>query len=161
MSNQEDKYRLTVSSTRQSYLTVLSNISQIKARKQAIISAKSSLRATMAGYEAGTRTMVEILQEQANLYKRQKDYAVSEYTYLTQFLTLKQLTGILDISDLEQINSWLENYQKTQKNDGTTKNKNKLTKKQVNTATKKQVQSNNTTIPIINNPVKKPAVPSS
>lgn len=138
ISDQETTHRSTVSSTRQSYLTVMSNISQIRARKQAIISAQSSLHATTAGYEAGTRTMVEVLQEQAKLYERQKDYAVSEYTYLTQLLTLKQLTGILDVNDLAQINSWLEKpkSEKPQTNSNVSKKKNKPTKQQVITAIK-------------------------
>ena len=112
ISDQETTHRSTVSATRQAYLTVLSNISQIKARKQAIKSAQSSLRATTAGYEVGTRTMVEVLQEQAKLYERQKDFAASEYTYITQFLTLKQLTGILDFNDFIKIDTWLEKAQK-------------------------------------------------
>lgn len=108
LADQEAKYRSTSSATRQAFLTVISNISQIKARKQAVKSAASSLRATMAGYEAGTRTMVEVLAEQTNLYNRQKDFTASEYTYIKQFLTLKQLAGILDANDLEQVNSWLD-----------------------------------------------------
>jgi len=136
ISDQETTHRSTVSLTRQAYLTVLSNISQIKARKQAIKSAQSSLHATIAGYEAGTRTMVEVLQEQANLYNRQKDFAVSEYAYITQLLTLKQLTGILDADDFIQINSWLKKPDNTQTSSNVTKKENKPVKKQVIAAAK-------------------------
>jgi len=144
ISDQETTHRSIVSSTRQAYLTVLSNISQIKARKQAIKSAQSSLHATTAGYEAGTRTMVEVLQEQAKLYDRQKDFAISEYTYITQFLTLKQLTGILGVDDFMQINLWLE---KPHINDTAPKKKDKLVKKHTNAvaASKKTDAINNTT----------------
>ncbi|CAL7960616.1 outer membrane protein [Gammaproteobacteria bacterium] len=146
ISDQETTHRSVVSSTRQAYLTVLSNISQIKARRQAIKSAQSSLRATIAGYEAGTRTMVEVLQEQAKLYDRQKDFAVSEYTYITQFLTLKQLTGILDINDFMKLNLWLE---KPQTNDTAPKKRDKLVKKQTLTvATSKKIDATSKTTEI-------------
>jgi outer membrane protein len=108
LSDQETKHRSTISLTRQAYLGVLSDISKIKANKQAIKSSQSSLRATKAGYEAGIRTMVDVLQAQAKLYDRQKDFAISEYDYMIQFLTLKQLAGILDENDLRQINAWLK-----------------------------------------------------
>ena len=107
LANQEIKHRSTTSSTRQAYLNVLSGVSKIKANKQAIKSANNSLRATKAGYEVGTRTMVDVLQAQAKLYDRQKEFATSQYEYIIQLLTLKQLAGILDANDLVQINSWL------------------------------------------------------
>jgi outer membrane protein len=133
ISDQETTHRSVTSAIRQTYLTVLSSIGQIKARKQAITSAQSSLQATKAGYEAGTRTMVEVLQEQAKLYERQKDFALSEYTYITQFLTLKQLTGVLDFNDFVQINSWLE---KSKTNKAYPKRKKNLVEKQPQTTIK-------------------------
>jgi outer membrane protein len=129
IADQEIRHRSTISLTRQAYLNVLSDVSKIKANKQSIRSSLSSLRATKAGYEAGTRTMVDVLQAQAKLYDRQKDFATSEYDYIIQFLTLKQLTGILDVDDLTQINSWLVKSS-SGKNKTPAKNKTKQVKKQ-------------------------------
>lgn len=117
---QETIHRMVVSSSHQAYLSVLSNISQIKANKQAIKSAQSSLRATIAGYEAGTQTMVEVLAEQSKVYNKQRDFANSEYDYINQLIKLKQVASILDENDLIQINSWLE---KSQANNGMTQNR--------------------------------------
>ena len=108
LSEQEKIHRSTVSKTRQAYLGILSNISKIKADQQAIKSAESSLRANQASYTVGTRTMADILKAQADLYDAQKTLSQDEYTYIMQLLTLKELTGILGVSDLQQINSWLE-----------------------------------------------------
>lgn len=107
ISEQDKEHRSIVSSTRQTYLGILSNISKIKADKQAIQSAKSSLRATKSSYSAGMRTMTDVLAAQAQLYKVQKDFAKDEYTYIIQLLTLKQLIGALSVEDIHQINSWL------------------------------------------------------
>ena len=116
LADQETKHRAVISTTRQAYLNVLSDVSKIKANKQAIKSAKNSLRATKAGYEVGTRTMVNVLQAQAKIYDRQKDLAASQYDYFIQLLTLKQLAGSLDANDLKQINTWLATTAHTNKN---------------------------------------------
>jgi len=108
ISDQEATHRSVVSSTRQAYLNIISYISQVKANKQAVKSAMSSVRATNAGYEAGTNTMVDVLEEQRKLYERQKDYAISEYAYIKWFLALQEFAGILDEQDVLQVNSWLE-----------------------------------------------------
>lgn len=108
ISDQEIAHRSVVSGTRQAYLNIVSYISQVKASKQAVASAISSVRATNAGYEAGTNTMVDVLEQQKNLYDRQKDYAVSEYAYIKSFLALQEFAGILDEQDILQVNSWLE-----------------------------------------------------
>ena len=161
ISDQEIKHRSTVSQTRQAYLTVLSNISQIKANKQAIKSAQNSLRATKAGYEAGTQTMVNVLQEQANLYNKQQDFATSEYAYITQLLTLKQLTGILDVTDIAQINSWLEKpkLEKPQtNNNAASKDKNKQVKKQAPVNAKKKIDKPKAAVSPTPNKKPQPAV---
>jgi len=105
---QEKTHRAVVSQTRQNYLGVLSSISKIKADKQAIKSAKSSLRAIKASYTAKIRTMSDILTAQTELYKVQKIYAEDEHNYIIQLLNLKKLTGTLSLSELEQINSWIK-----------------------------------------------------
>lgn len=86
---------------------VMSSISRVKALKATIISAESALEATEAGLEVGTRTMVEVLAEQRNLYRVKRDYARSRYDYLINSIRLKQATSNLAIEDLEQINQLL------------------------------------------------------
>jgi len=54
--------RQTEHDARDSYLGVLSEISRVKALRRAVESNATSLRATESGYEAGTRTAVDVLQ---------------------------------------------------------------------------------------------------
>lgn len=100
-------YRSTVSGTRQSFNDVISGISKIKADRQAVISAISSLDSTTASYQVGTRTMVDVLNEQKNLYNSQRQLAVDQYAYLNSILALKQYAGILSANDLIELNNWL------------------------------------------------------
>ncbi len=93
--------------TRQAYLGVISSISQTEALEQAVVSSKSALQAIKAGLEVGTRTTVDLLQATRKLYRAQYDLSRSRYNYIINTLRLKQATGSLSPSDLEQINHWL------------------------------------------------------
>ena len=86
---------------------VMSSIGQVEALKTTVVSAESALEATEAGHEVGTRTMVEVLSEQRNLYRVKRDYARSRYDYLINSIRLKQAASTLTIDDLEQINGLL------------------------------------------------------
>lgn len=92
--------------TRQAYLGVISNISQTTALAQAVISNQSALQAIKTGLEVGTRTTVDLLQATKKLYRAQYDLSRSRYDYIINTLRLKQATGSLSPSDLEQINHW-------------------------------------------------------
>lgn len=104
---QEQEKRRTVGLSRSAYLSLEADIANVKARNQAVISTRTSLDATLAGYDAGTRTSVDVLLSQRLLYSSQRDYSVARYTYLTNSLVLKQVAGILTPADVEEINKWL------------------------------------------------------
>lgn len=94
--------------TRDSYLGVVSSISQVRALQQAVSSAQTALRATEAGFEVGTRTSVDVLVSQENLRRAQTNYARSRYDYILNVLRLRQASGSLSASDIEEIDGWLE-----------------------------------------------------
>lgn len=101
-------YRNVESQTRQAYLGVLSQIAQVDALKQAIISNQSALDATHASFNVGTRTIVDVLNAQTNLILAQQSYAKARYAYIIQSLTLKLYAGILSPEDICHVNSWLQ-----------------------------------------------------
>lgn len=103
----EQEKRRTIGLSRSAYLSLEADIANVKARKQAIISTQTSLDATLAGYDAGTRTSVDVLLSQRLLFSSKRDYSVARYTYLTNSLKLKQVAGILALSDIDDINQWL------------------------------------------------------
>jgi len=103
----EQERRRTIGLIRSAYLSLEADIANVRARKQAIISTQTSLDATLAGYDAGTRTSVDVLLSQRQLYSSQRDYSVARYTYLANSLVLKQVAGILATTDVDAINKWL------------------------------------------------------
>jgi len=100
--------RETERSTRDSYLGVLSEMSRVEALKQAVASSQTALEATQAGFEVGTRTIVDVLDSQFALYRSITLFYQSRYDYLMNVLRLKQAAGNLQIQDLEEIDQWLK-----------------------------------------------------
>ena len=100
--------RETERQARDSYLGVLSEISRVRALEQAVASSRTALEATQAGYEVGTRTIVEVLNSQFSLYAAITNYYRSRYNYILNALLLKQAAGTLQIQDLERIDQFLK-----------------------------------------------------
>jgi len=104
----EQQRRAVVRQTRNAYRAVIAGISEVEARKQSIISAKSALEATQAGFEVGTRTIVDVLISQQNLFQAQSDYSKARHAFVVNNLQLKQSAGVIGIKELETVNGWLE-----------------------------------------------------
>lgn len=99
--------RETERRTRDAYLGVLSEKSRVEALEQAVESSRTALEATQAGFDVGTRTIVDVLNSQFTLYRSITLFYQARYDYLMNVLRLKQAAGTLQIEDLEEIDQWL------------------------------------------------------
>ncbi|MDN6319359.1 MAG: TolC family protein, partial [Marinobacter sp.] len=93
--------------TRSLFLTVNNNIETASALERTIISRRSALDATRAGYDVGTRNIVEVLDAERAYYVALRDYANARYDYVNNTLQLKQAAGTLSPKDLIELNNWL------------------------------------------------------
>jgi outer membrane protein len=100
--------RQTEHDARDSYLGVLSEISRVKALRRAVESNTTALNATEAGYEAGTRTAVDVVESRRLWIQAQTDYSRSRYDYMINVLKLQQAAGILSEQSLNRLNSLLK-----------------------------------------------------
>ena len=94
--------------TRNAYLGVESAISTIGALEQAVVSAEAARRAIQAGFEVGTRTSVDVLDADRNVFEASRDLAAARYQYIVDVVRLKQAAGTLADEDVGLINSFLE-----------------------------------------------------
>jgi len=99
--------RATERAARDAYLGVISEMARVEALKQAVESSQTSLKATEAGYEVGTRTSVDVLDQRRQLVANQTTYLQSRYTYLTNVVTLRQAACTLDEKTLDELNRLL------------------------------------------------------
>jgi outer membrane protein len=86
---------------------IQSSIEDVKARQAAVVSARSSLESTQAGLEVGTRTQVDVLNAQRNLFEAEFQYLSSRYAYIINGVKLHQATSTLTREVLEKGNAWL------------------------------------------------------
>ena len=93
--------------TRNAYQTVVAGVSEIEARRQALVSARSAYEASQVGLEVGTRTVVDVLINQQNLFNAEREYALARYNFLQNRLLLAQAAGTLGIDDVREINGLL------------------------------------------------------
>ena len=100
--------RNTVQSARSKHQSVITNAARVKARRQAITSADSALSATQAGYEVGTRNIVDVLVAQRTLYRAKRNYANARYDYILSMMALKEVAGQLSPEDIASLNAWLD-----------------------------------------------------
>lgn len=107
ISEMEQQRRKVVLDTRQNYNDVMLGISKITADRAAILSAKSSVESTEESFKVGTRTIIDVLIAQNQLFQARTTYAQDLYAYLTSTLLLKQAAGTLCPKDLVRINVWL------------------------------------------------------
>jgi outer membrane protein len=106
--NRELTYRSVVRSIRTSYANVITLISTIKAQEQAVISAESALKATEAGFEVGTRTIVDVLDSTRALFSAKRNLSSSRYDYILAVLQLKQAAGTITGEDVEKVSQGLQ-----------------------------------------------------
>lgn len=103
----ERSFRSVQSKVYSDFNNVGASASEIRALEQFVISAQSSLDATEAGYEVGTRTIVDVLDATKMLYNAKKNLSSARYAYILSQLQLKQAAGNLTEQDLISINNGL------------------------------------------------------
>jgi len=100
-------HRGVVRTTRNAYNTVIATISGIRAFEQSVLSASKALEATEAGFEVGTRTIVDVLDSTRNLYNAKRNLSTSRYAYIQNVLLLKRAGGTITDEDITAINAGL------------------------------------------------------
>ncbi|MFZ5637547.1 MAG: TolC family outer membrane protein [Pseudomonadota bacterium] len=103
----EQQKRSLVRNTRNAYRTLVAGVSEVEARKAAVFSARSAYEASQIGLEVGTRTVLDVLNNQQTLFNAEQEYARTRYNFLQNRLLLEQAAGTLDIEDLQDINRLL------------------------------------------------------
>ncbi|WP_299019407.1 outer membrane channel protein TolC [uncultured Photobacterium sp.] len=103
----ESSYRSVVKDVRAFYNNINASIGAIRAFQQSVVSAQSALEATEAGFDVGTRTIVDVLDATRRLYDANRQLANARYDYIINQLQLKQAVGSLNEQDVLDVNTGL------------------------------------------------------
>lgn len=104
----EASYRSVIKAVRANNNNINASIGALRAYEQSVISAKSALEATEAGFDVGTRTIVDVLDSTRSLYNANKNLSSARYNYILSVLQLRQAVGSLSEQDILDINSGLK-----------------------------------------------------
>jgi len=104
----ESMQRRVVQNARNLYRAVNADVATVGARKQAIVSSQSALEVTEASYELGTRTILDLVEVQRQLYSAVRNYNDARYDYILDNLRLKQTAGTLSPDDLAALAEYLK-----------------------------------------------------
>lgn len=104
----EGTYRSTIKDVRAFFNNINANIGALRAYGQTVISARSALEATEAGFEVGTRTIVDVLDSTRRLYDANRNLSNARYDYILNMLQLRQAVGDLSEENLVEINIGLK-----------------------------------------------------
>ncbi len=94
--------------TRDAFRDLDATIAFVNAISRTVDSNESAFEATEAGYQVGTRTIVDLLNSQRDLLRSQRDYEVARNAHVTSRLRLQGAAGIITVADLEDINRFLQ-----------------------------------------------------
>jgi outer membrane protein len=94
------------SQTRNKLRSLNSDVGRVDAGRVAIESASTALRAVSAGYEAGNRGIVDLLQAQQRLYASEYNFSEARHNYIRNLIHLKASVGQLTEDYLRQVNAY-------------------------------------------------------
>ncbi|MEH0760996.1 outer membrane channel protein TolC [Vibrio sp. 16] len=108
----EAQYRSVVKDVRAFNNNISASIGALRAYEQTVVSAESALEATEAGFDVGTRTIVDVLDSTRRLYDANKNLSNARYDYILSELQLRQAIGTLSEQDIMDINAGLRTAKK-------------------------------------------------
>lgn len=91
---------------RKEFQNVTEGILKVKALEQAEHSADQAVFSNQKGFQAGTRTLVNILDAQQQRMNVRRDLAMARYQYLMARVRLQGLMNSLNEDEITLINSW-------------------------------------------------------
>lgn len=103
----EEARRSVNRSAADAYRGVVTSLQQVRALDQARDSTRTALEATEAGFEVGTRTIVDVLDAQRETIRAERDYEQARHSYLINTLRLQEAAGSLSEDDLAAVNQLL------------------------------------------------------
>lgn len=89
------------------FQNVSEGVLKVKALEQAERSADQAVYSNQKGLQAGTRTLVDILNAQQQRLNVRRDLAQSRYQYILARLRLQGLVGAINEEEITVINAWL------------------------------------------------------
>ena len=93
--------------TRSAYRNLESGISRVRALQQSVRSSEAAADQIEAGFNVGTRSTVDVLDAQRDLFRARRDLSEARYRYVLDLLRLERAAGTLSEDHMRLISGWL------------------------------------------------------
>lgn len=94
---------------RKEFQNVAEGVLKVRALEQAERSADQAVFSNQKGFQAGTRTQIDILNAQQQRMNTRRDLAEARYLYVMARIRLQGLAGSLTEAEIDSVNRWLTN----------------------------------------------------
>jgi TolC family type I secretion outer membrane protein len=105
------RLRDALTRVKQYFNSIQSGLLAIEAYEQAVRSAEIALTGTEKGFTAGLRTNIDVLNAQQKLFASRLDLSRARYSLLNDIINIRQVTGMLDASQLKSLNRYFRTSQ--------------------------------------------------
>ncbi len=92
---------------RKEFQNVAEGVLKVRALEQAERSADQAVFSNQKGFQAGTRTQIDILNAEQQRMNAKRDLAQARYAYIMARIRLQGLVGSLNETEIGTVNSWL------------------------------------------------------
>jgi len=99
--------RQVVADVRKYHGEVRNAIVQVKACRQAVVSAETLLKSMKKGVKNGLSTSVDVLDAQQKLAAARQELMKASFQYILNVFLLRERAGILSQDDIRTVNEWL------------------------------------------------------
>lgn len=90
------------------YRGVTEGVLRVRALEQAVRSAETVVESSRKSYQAGSRTLVDILNAEQQKVNAQRDLADARFRYLLSRIRLLSLAGAADTAAIDEASGWLK-----------------------------------------------------
>ncbi|MEP6790788.1 MAG: TolC family outer membrane protein, partial [Ramlibacter sp.] len=90
------------------YRGVTEGVLRVKALEQAVKSNEQLVISSRRSYQAGSRTLLDILNSEQQLVAARRDLAQARFNYIASRVRLKALVGEVRPANVDEINGWLQ-----------------------------------------------------
>lgn len=92
---------------RKEFQSVTEGVLKVRALEQAERSSDQAVISNQKGFQAGTRTQVDILNAQQQRMNTRRDLAQARYQYILARVRLQGLVQSINQEEIETLNRWL------------------------------------------------------
>jgi outer membrane protein len=106
----KEQEKTTASQVSTYYKSLVLQAENIASLKKAVKVYHNNYKAILVAYKLGKETMTDVQNALSSWYSQRSELTQAEYTFLSDYVSLKQSIGSLSMKDIAVINNWMHKH---------------------------------------------------